>query len=102
MYNYVPFEFDYLVPSLFPIYSSRSHLRSFLHDIQIYCLLGNRRKNDIGGLLGDHVGRHGGEGTRNPGEDRGINNTETRNTPNLEVRVEDGHRVVVSTNGAGG
>jgi hypothetical protein len=64
--------------------------------------LGETRKDDIRSLLCDHVGRDGSECTRDPGEDRGVNHTETSSSTDLELGVQNGHWVVVSTNGAGG
>lgn len=58
-------------------------------------------QDNISSLFSDHVSRDGSEGTGDTRVNRGINNTKTRDTTDLELGVEDGHRVVISTDRAG-
>lgn len=58
-------------------------------------------EDDIRRLLRNHVRRHSSEGTRNLGEDTSINNPQSLNTTDLELRVKNSHLIVISTNRAG-
>lgn len=57
-------------------------------------------QNNIRRLLRNHISRNRGEGTRNPGVDRSINNTEAIDTTDPELRVQNSHRVIISANRA--
>lgn len=58
-------------------------------------------QDNISSLLSDHVSRDSSECTGDTRVNRGVNNTQARDTTDLELGVEDGHRVVVSTDRAG-
>jgi hypothetical protein len=72
-------------------------LQSVTHSLSL-----DSAEDDIGSLLGNHVRRHSGEGTRDAREDRRIDNPQTSRTPNIEVGVQHSHLVAISTDGAGG
>lgn len=59
-------------------------------------------QNNISSLLAHHVSRDSSESARDPGVDRGVDDTQTSNAADAEARVQDGVRVVVGTNGHGG
>lgn len=58
-------------------------------------------QNDGRSLFGNKQDGQSDEGTRNLGEDRGIDDTEALGTTDLEVTVKDSHRIIVRSDRVG-